>query len=130
MRRFIIRRLLLIVLVLFLVSVIVFVVTSVIPGDPAQAILGQTATPSSLSALRHTLGLDHPPVQRYFLWLGHLLTGNLGDSFTYQVPIGPLLLNKLGNSAILAGAAFIFTVPLALLLGIVAGLNKNRWPDS
>jgi peptide/nickel transport system permease protein len=121
--------LLLILLVLFLVSVIVFLITSVIPGDPAQAILGQTATPDSLRALRHTLGLDHPPIQRYFLWLGNLLTGNLGTSFTFQVPIGPLLLNKLANSAILALAAFVFTVPLALLLGIVAGLNKNRWPD-
>ncbi|HWE62457.1 MAG TPA: ABC transporter permease [Chloroflexota bacterium] len=130
MRQFIIRRLLLIILVLFLVSVIVFVITSVIPGDPAQAILGQTATPQSLAALRHALGLDHPPVQRYFIWLGNLLTGNLGDSFTFQVPIGPLLLNKLENSAILAASAFIFTVPLALTLGIIAGLNKNRWPDS
>src|SRR5437764_344711 len=100
MQRFIVRRLLLIILVLFLVSVIVFLVTSVIPADPAQAILGQTATPSSLAALRHTLGLDQPPLQRYFTWLGHLLTGNLGNSFTFQVPIGPLLWNKFGNSAI------------------------------
>ena len=130
MRQFIIRRLLLIVVVLLLVSLLVFVITSVIPGDPAQAILGQNATPSSLAALRHTLGLDVSPPQRYLQWLGHLLTGNLGNSLTYQVPIGPLLWNKLENSAILAIAAFVFTVPLALLLGIIAGLCKNRWPDS
>jgi len=130
MRQFIVRRLLLILLVLFLVSMIVFLITSIVPADPAQAILGQTATPESLAALRHTLGLDHPPVQRYFIWLGGLLHGDLGNSLSFQVPIGPLLKDKVQNSAILAGAAFIFTVPLALLLGIVAGLNKNRWPDS
>jgi len=107
-----------------------FLITSIVPADPAQAILGQTATPESLAALRHTLGLDHPPVQRYFIWLGGLLHGDLGNSLSFQVPIGPLLKDKVQNSAILAGAAFIFTVPLALLLGIVAGLNKNRWPDS
>jgi peptide/nickel transport system permease protein len=130
MRQFIIRRLLFIVLVLVLVSILVFFITSIIPGDTAQAMLGQNATPESLKALRHTLGLDQPPIQRYFSWLGHLLTGQFGNSQTFDVPIGPLLLNKLGNSAILAGAAFVFTVPLSLLLGIVAGLNKHRWPDS
>jgi peptide/nickel transport system permease protein len=130
MRQFIIRRLLLIVVVLLLVSLLVFFITSIIPGDTAQAMLGQNATPSSLKALRHALGLDQPPIQRYVSWLGHLLTGQLGNSQTFDVPIAPLLVDKLGNSAILAGAAFIFTVPIALLLGIVAGLNKNRWPDS
>ena len=130
MRRFIIRRLLLIILVLFLVSLIVFVITSVIPGDTAQMILGQSATPANLAALRHQLGLDQPPPLRYLQWLGHLLTGNLGNSPTMGLPIGPLLLNKLGNSAILAVAAFLFTIPLSLLLGVIAGLNKNRWPDS
>ncbi len=116
--------------VLFLVSVLVFTVTSLLPVDTAQAILGQSATPQALHALRHTLGLDQPPIARYLTWLGDLLRGNLGDSLTYQVPIGPLLLDKLGNSALLAGAAFLFTVPASLLLGVVAGLNKNRWPDA
>ncbi len=129
MRRFIIRRLLLIILVLFLVSLLVFVITSVIPGDTAQAILGQTATPASLHALRQQLGLDQAPVIRYVQWLGHLLTGDLGVSPTMSLPIGPLLLNKLANSAILALAALLFTIPLSLLLGIIAGLTKNRWPD-
>jgi peptide/nickel transport system permease protein len=129
-RRFIIRRLLLIILVLFLVSVIVFFITSVIPGDTAQAMLGQAATPTNLAALRHRLGLDQPPPLRYLLWLGNLLRGNLGDSPTMQLAIAPLLLNKLANSALLAAAAFLFTVPLSLLLGIIAGLNKNRWSDN
>ena len=130
MQRFILRRLLLIVLVLLLVSVIVFAITSVVPGDPAQSILGQSATPDSLAALRLRLGLNHPPLVRYFIWLGNLLRGDLGDSLTFQVPVWPLLVGKLGNSALLAALAFAFTVPLALLLGIVAGLNKNRWPDN
>jgi peptide/nickel transport system permease protein len=129
MRRFITRRLLLIILVLFLVSLIVFFITGVIPGDTAQAMLGVNATPSAVAELRHTLGLDRPPVVRYFVWLGNLLRGDLGDSPTLGLAIGPLLLDKLAHSAILAAAAFLFTVPLALLLGIVAGLNKNRWSD-
>lgn len=130
MGRFVLRRSLLIILVLLLVSVIVFVLTSLIPVDTAQAILGNSATPAALKALRHTLGLDRPPIVRYFIWLGNLLHGNLGESSLFQVSIGPLLLNKLENSAILAGAALLFTVPVSLLLGIVAGLNKNRWPDT
>jgi peptide/nickel transport system permease protein len=130
MRRFIIRRLLLILLVLFLVSLIVFFITSVIPGDTAQAILGQAATPASLAALRHQLGFDEPAPQRYLTWMGHLLTGNLGMSPTMSLPIGPLILGKLVNSAILAAAALLFTVPLSLLLGIISGLNRGRWPDS
>jgi peptide/nickel transport system permease protein len=128
--QFVLRRCLLIILVLLLVSVIVFLLTSIIPVDTAQAILGNSATPAALKALRHTLGLDQPPIIRYFTWLGNLLRGNLGDSLVFQVPIGPLLLNKLANSAILAGAALLFTVPVSLLLGILAGLNKNRWPDT
>ncbi len=130
MRQFIVRRLVLIILVLFLVSLIVFVITSVVPGDTAQRMLGVDATPTAVATLRHTLGLDVPAPQRYINWLGHLLRGDLGDSPTFQVPIAPLLLDKLKNSAILAAAAFLFTVPLALLLGILAGLNKNRWPDT
>jgi peptide/nickel transport system permease protein len=92
--------------------------------------LGQAATPTSLAALRHRLGLDQPPPLRYLLWLGNLLRGNLGDSPTMQLAIAPLLLNKLANSALLAAAAFLFTVPLSLLLGVIAGLNKNRWSDN
>ncbi|HKO24208.1 MAG TPA: ABC transporter permease [Chloroflexota bacterium] len=130
MRRFIIRRLLLIILVLFRVSVMVFIITSVLPGDTAQAMLGQGATPTTVAALRHRLGLDRPPPLRYLLWLGNLLHGNLGDSPTMGLAIAPLLLNKLTNSALLAMAAFLFTVPLSLLLGIIAGLNKNRWSDN
>ena len=130
MRRFFIRRLLLIILVLFLVSVMIFMITSVLPGDTAQAMLGQGATPTTVAALRHRLGLDQPPPLRYLLWLGNLLRGNLGDSPTMGLAIAPLLLNKLTNSALLAVAAFLFTVPLSLLLGIIAGLNKNRWSDN
>lgn len=130
MTQFIIRRLLLIIVVLFLVSLIIFFITSVIPGDTAQEILGQAATPTSLASLRHQLGFDVPAPQRYLQWMGNLLTGNLGTSPTMSLPVGPLILNKLGNSCILAGAALLFTVPLSLLLGVVSGLNKNRWPDS
>jgi len=130
MGRFLLRRSLLIILVLLLVSVIVFLVTSLLPIDTAQAILGQSATPDALKALRHQLGLDQPAIVRYLSWLGNVLRGDFGNSLVFQEPAGPLVLNKLENSAILAGAAFLFTVPVSLALGILAGLNKNRWPDT
>jgi peptide/nickel transport system permease protein len=129
MRQFIIRRLILIVLVLLLVSLLVFFITNIIPGDTAQAILGQAATPASLAALRHQLGFDQPAPQRYLWWLGNLLTGNLGVSPTMSLPVGPLLISRLGNSLVLAAAALLLTVPLSLLLGVISGLTRGRWPD-
>ena len=98
---FIVRRLLLGLLVLVLVSVLVFAATQALPGDPARAILGRTATPASLAALREQLHLDQPVIEQYWNWVTGLLHGDLGVSLAAQEPVSNLLGPKLVNSAFL-----------------------------
>ena len=101
MSRFILRRVLLGILVLFLVSVVVFAATQALPGDPALAILGRSATPQSLAALRRQLHLDQPVLSQYWTWIVGVLHGNLGQSLAAQEPVTTLLGPKLVNSGVL-----------------------------
>src|SRR5690625_7201767 len=87
MTKMILRRLAISVLILFAVSVVVFVATLLLPGDPARAILGQQATPERIAALNAQMGLDVPPVQRYFVWLGGVFTGDFGISISTTGPV-------------------------------------------
>ena len=111
---------------LVVVSVLIFLGTSVLPGDVASIILGQMATPESLAALRSTLGLDQPAHVRYFLWLGDLLSGDLGISKagagagTGGTPISELIAPRLVNTVNLAAAVALIAVPLSLGLGLAA----------
>lgn len=111
---------------LIVVSVLIFLGTSVLPGDVASIILGQMATPESLAALRSTLGLDQPAYLRYFLWLGDLLSGDLGISKagsgagTGGTPISEMIAPRLANTVHLAGAVALIAVPLSLALGLAA----------
>src|SRR5215468_11931066 len=89
--RFVVRRLLLGLLVLIFVSLVVFAATQALPGDPARAILGRSATPASLAALRRQLHLDRPVVDQYWTWVTGLLHGNLGTSLAAQEPVTKLL---------------------------------------
>src|SRR5215472_1159235 len=98
---FIFRRLLLGALVLVLVSIVIFIATQALPGDTARAILGRTATPASLAALREQLHLDQPLFTQYWTWITGLLHGNLGTSLAAQEPVSTLLAPKLVNSAVL-----------------------------
>src|SRR5262245_65693170 len=95
------KRVLLALLTLFLVSVIIFAATQALPGDPARAILGRSATPASLAALRRQLHLDQPVLQQYWSWVTGLLRGNLGTSLAAQEPVSTLLGPKLVNSGAL-----------------------------
>jgi peptide/nickel transport system permease protein len=127
--RFVLRRFVLTGITLLIVSLTIFVITEIIPGDIAQVILGQEATEESLTALRHRMGLDRPAHIRYLTWVWHAAQGDLGESLYYGQPIGPLLAARLRNSVFLAVFAFVIGVPLALLLGTVAGLTPRRLPD-
>ena len=129
MSLFLLRRFVFMVATLLFVSVLIFAVTEVLPGDVATAILGRRATEQNLAALREQLGLNHPPVIRYFNWLGGMLQGDWGDSLTLKVPIYPLVTERLGYSLTLASLAFLIGVPLGLLLGIIAGLMQDSWVD-
>ena len=129
MARFLVRRLGLLLLTLWLMSVLVFVVTSVLPGDVAQTILGQHATPEAVAGLRQQLGLDHPPPVLYWRWISGFVTGNWGDSPSLQVPIASVLPNRLFNSLVLAVAALIVIVPLSIAFGVIAALRQDRLTD-
>ena len=104
---YIIRRLLSAVPVLLGISVIVFAIMSLIPGDPATAILGSYATPENVAKLNRDLGLDKPALQRYFIWLGNLLSGDFGRSFSLNRPVLDEVIERFGATLILAGSSFV-----------------------
>lgn len=117
------------VLLLLAVSVLIFAGTQILPGDVAQSILGQSATPESLANLREELGLNQPAYLRYFQWLGGVLTGDLGTALTTRQEITTTLLPRLGNTLFLAFWAALISVPLAILLGLLAVRYRNGWID-
>ena len=116
-------------LLLFMVSVLIFIGTLILPGDVAQSILGQSATPEALANLRRDLGLNDPPVQRYFVWLGGVLQGDLGTALTSGQDIASVMWARLGNTLFLAFWAAAISVPLAIFLGLLAVRYRDRWPD-
>jgi len=119
------QRIALGVLLLFAVSVLIFAGTQILPGDVAQSILGQTATPEALANLRRELGLNDPAIVRYFSWLGGVLTGDLGTALTTRQPIVETLMPRLWNTLFLAFWAAIVSVPLAVMLGLLAVRYRN-----
>jgi peptide/nickel transport system permease protein len=123
------RRIALALLSLLAVSVVVFAITAVLPGDAAQEQLGQEATPEALAALRAQMGLDVPAPQRYVRWLGGLVRGNLGVSSATQLPVTELIGSRLPNSLLLAAVTALFSVPIALSLGIAAAVWRGSWFD-
>ncbi len=116
-------------LLLLAASVLIFVGTQILPGDVAQSILGQSATPEALENLRRDLGLNEPAYMRYFSWLGGVLQGDLGHALSNGKNIAEAMSKRLGNTLFLAGWAAFFSVPLAVVLGLLAVRYKNRWPD-
>jgi peptide/nickel transport system permease protein len=123
------QRIALALLSLLAVSVIVFAITAVLPGDAAQEQLGQDATPEALAALRAQMGLDVPAPQRYLRWLGGLVRGDLGTSSTTQLPVAELIGSRLPNSLLLAAVTALFAVPIALTLGVSAAVWRGSWFD-
>jgi peptide/nickel transport system permease protein len=116
-------------LTLFIVSMVIFAVTELLPGDVAVMILGSEATDETLAALRTQLGLDRPAPARYVDWLTGAARGDFGESLRMRTEVGPLVFERLKNSLALAGIAFVVGVPLALGLGIIAGLRKDSLVD-
>ena len=129
MTRFLSRRLLTLGLTLWLASLVVFVVLEVLPGDPALLMLGVDARPDTLAALRAQMGLDQPAPVRYLAWTGGLLTGDLGTSHTYGVPVADLIRDRLVVTAPLAGLAMLVSTAAALPLGLLAASKRGRPAD-
>ncbi|MCL4069170.1 ABC transporter permease [Pseudomonas sp. GX19020] len=127
--KLLVQRIALGLLLLLAVSAVIFLGVEALPGDTAQAILGQSATPQALENLRAQMGLDQPALTRYFNWLGGVMTGDLGKALTNGVDIAQAIGQRLGNTLFLAGCAAMIAVPLALILGAVAARYAGRWPD-
>ena len=125
MIHYVFRRLISLLVSCFVISVLVFVVMHVIPGDPAQVILGTEADPSTLSALRAQLGLDRPLYVQYGAWVHGLLTGNLGKSLRYHVPISGLIVSRFAVTVPLAVLAMLIAVVIGLPAGLYAAIHRS-----
>lgn len=116
-------------LVLFIVSLIIFLSVEMLPGDIAQALLGQSATAENVAAMRKEMGLDQPPLTRYLNWLGNIVNGDFGRSLATKREISELIKSRAFNTFFLAGLAALIAVPLSLFLGILAALYRNSLYD-
>lgn len=126
---YILKRALALVPVLFGLSLIVFLIMALIPGDPATAILGAYATPENVEKLNRDLGLDKPLPQQYLIWLGNLLEGDLGRSYSLNRPVLDEVLERFSATLILAGAALVLCSLIGLLIGIWTAANQYGWTD-
>ena len=129
MTRFLIRRVLLGLLILFLVSVVVFAATQALPGNAARAILGRQATPARLAALDRQLHLNESAIAQYWHWLTNILTGNLGVSTATQEPVSKLISAPLANSAFLVLIAALVALPLSIGLGVWMAVKRDKPTD-
>ena len=129
MGRYILFRAAASVPVLIGITIIVFVILSLIPGDPATAILGSYATTENVARLNAQLGLDRPLVQRYFIWLGNLLQGDLGRSFSLNRPVIDEILERFNATLILSGLAFVMCSVLGILAGVISATRQYGLAD-
>jgi peptide/nickel transport system permease protein len=126
---YILKRLLSAVPVLIGITIIVFLIMAMIPGDPATAILGSYATPDNVEKLNRDLGLDKPLVQQYFIWLGNMLTGDFGTSFALNRPVLDEVLERFNATLVLAGTAFVLCSFLGVIAGVISAANQYGAAD-
>ena len=130
MTQLILRRLGSAVLTIVLASLLVFLAIQALPGDVAQQILGRDATEESIAKMRSELGLDTPVVLRYIQWLFGAVQGDFGTSLVSGEPVGPTLLLHFRNTLLIAIPTVLIAVTLSILLGVIAGLRRNKWQDN
>ena len=129
MTAYIAKRLLALIPVLFGLTLIVFLIMALIPGDPSRAILGAYATPENLERLNRQLGLDRSMPEQYLIWLGNLLQGDLGRSYSLNRPVIDEVMERFSATLILAGTALVICSVLGLLAGIVSAVRQFGWTD-
>ena len=129
MMQMVMRRIAIGIATMFVVSLIVFLMLALLPGDVAAIILGQSATEETLAALRAELGLDKPWYVRYFGWLGDMVTGDLGISKAGGAAISDLIDSRLGNTMMMAGLVALISIPLSVALGLWAAMHPGTWLD-
>jgi peptide/nickel transport system permease protein len=130
MAKYLARRLGFLALTLLLTSILIFAVTQYLPGDVARVILGREAGDAALEALREELGLNDPLALQYGRWLVNFVRGDWGRSFSTRSDILPVVAERAGNSLLLAAVTLVLAVPLAIVLGVVAGLSENGLLDN
>jgi peptide/nickel transport system permease protein len=131
MFRYLLRRFFLLIVTMIITSALIFALTQLVPGDVARLILGRDASEEQLQQLREEFGLNAPAPQQYVNWLMGFVKGDWGRSFTgANQPVRPLVTERLGNSMRLALMTLIISVPLSVLLGVLAALYENTWVDS
>jgi peptide/nickel transport system permease protein len=130
MSRYILRRIFFLLLTVLLTSLLVFILTQWLPGDVCRIILGREAGQGAIETCRQDLGLNQSLPVQYLTWLGDFLTGDWGVSFSTGLPIYPVVMDRLRNSLMLALVALVISIPLAVTLGVVAGLNEHKPIDS
>ena len=119
------KKLITLIITLFIVSLLAFLAFQIIPGDPTTDLLGTEASQEARAALRAELGLDRPALVRYWDWLTSFLTGDMGESYNYRLPVSGLLGEKLVITGVLALMSFLFTIALSIPLGILAGSVRS-----
>jgi peptide/nickel transport system permease protein len=130
MSKFILRRMAFLIITILLTSLLVFVVTQWLPGDVCRIILGREAGGLAIENCRQELGLDQSLPTQYLNWLGNFLRGDWGISFSTNLPIFPMVMDRLRNSLVLAVFTLIISIPIAVTLGVIAGLNANKPIDN
>ena len=129
MARFLLKRVALSLITLWLLSVIVFTAGQVLPGNVGRAMLGPFADQRAVDALNHEMGTDRPLLVQYGDWISRFVQGDMGRSYAYRAPVAPFIANALANSAKLAAVAFLLVVPLSLAMGVLAALHAGRPVD-
>ena len=129
MARFILRRLALTGLTLAIVSVVIFAVSEVLPGDPGRTVLGPYASQAQVDQVNHEFGVDRPLPVRYADWVTSFVRGDWGTSYQLREDVLPLVGDRIGNSLVLGLFAFVLVVPLSVALGVYAALRYGRWQD-
>jgi peptide/nickel transport system permease protein len=127
--KFLMKRALLSLITLAILSIIVFLGGQLLPGDVGRAVLGPLADARAVAVFDHQLGLDRPLPVQYWEWIAHFLTGDMGSSFTFRAPVAPFIAEALVNSLKLAALAFVLVVPLGIGGGVWAALRVGSWTD-
>jgi peptide/nickel transport system permease protein len=130
---YIIRRLFLGIVVLFVVSILVFIMMRWLPGDPLRTVLGEdyaNYSQEELEVFRHDLGLDEPLIAQYFDWIGSVVKGDFGESIFYQTPVSEMIRERLPVTLNLGFVALIVSSVFGLTFGVIAAIRRGKWPDT
>ena len=127
--KLVLKKIISLIITLFIVSLLAFLAFQIIPGDPTTKLLGTNATPEKVAQLRSQLGLDRPVLIRYMEWLVSFVKGDFGTSYTYNRAVSTLLSDKLPVTVLLTVLSFLITAAVSFPIGIWAGSTRNKWVD-